>query len=216
MASASRRSSPSLRCARLRCVLTVTRYAPTAATAISLATSSSSVDKPTPQREPVRHSPLGVAAEQLGHQIVGTPKGLLGGGRAVVKAVGNFRSTAHYLSSLARVAGPPPKNPSTILRGGSRRMWRFGTMECEFDDLKRAAKSAGGSLNDAFVSALLGGLRRYCSANGEELEDVPISMPVAMRLPTMPRVAMTLPPRISWCPPASRAPPSASVRCASR
>jgi hypothetical protein len=138
-------------------------------------------DKPTPARKPVRRSPIGVAAQQLSQQITGTPKAIVGGGRALIKAVGDLRSTADYVSSLARVAGPPPKNPSKILRGGSRRMWRFGTMECEFDDLRRAAKAAGGTLNDAFVSALLGGLRRYCAANGEDLGDVPISMPVAMR-----------------------------------
>jgi diacylglycerol O-acyltransferase / wax synthase len=138
-------------------------------------------DKPTPARKPLRRSPIGVAAQQLGQQIIGTPKALVGGGRALIKAVGDLRSTADYVSSLARVAGPPPKNPSKILRGGSRRMWRFGTMECEFDDLRRAAKASGGTLNDAFVSALLGGLRRYCAANGEDLGDVPISMPVTMR-----------------------------------
>jgi diacylglycerol O-acyltransferase / wax synthase len=138
-------------------------------------------DKPTPVRKPLRRSPIGVAAQQLSRQITGTPKALVGGGRALIKAVGDLRSTADYVSSLARVAGPPPKNPSKILRGGSRRMWRFGTMECEFDDLRRAAKAAGGTLNDAFVSALLGGLRRYCAAHGEDLGDVPISMPVAMR-----------------------------------
>ena len=56
-------------------------------------------DKPTPLRKPVRHSPIGVAAEQLAYQIAGTPKALFGGGRAVIKAVGNLRSTADYVSS---------------------------------------------------------------------------------------------------------------------
>jgi WS/DGAT/MGAT family acyltransferase len=138
-------------------------------------------DKPTPVRNPVRRSPIGVAAQQLSRQIAGTPSALFEGARIVTKAVANPRSTADYASSLARVAGPPPKNPSKILRGGSRRMWRFGTMECEFQDLRRATKAVGGTLNDAFVSALLGGLRRYCHAQGEDLGDVPISMPVAMR-----------------------------------
>ena len=138
-------------------------------------------DKPTPVRTPERRGPIDVAARQLGRQIADTPKALIKGGLALAKAAGHPRSTADYLSSLARVAGPPPKNPSKILRGGSRRMWRFGTMECEFGDLRSAAKAAGGTLNDAFVSALLGGLRRYCAANGEDLGDVPISMPVAMR-----------------------------------
>jgi len=138
-------------------------------------------DKPVPVRAPERHGPLGVTAQQLGRQIAGTPKALFQGGRALTNAALHLRSTADYVSSLARVAGPPPKNPSKILRGGPRRMWRFGTMECEFQHLRRAAKAAGGTLNDAFVCALLGGLRRYCAAKGEDLQDVPISMPVAMR-----------------------------------
>ncbi|MUL65825.1 hypothetical protein BOO86_15225 [Mycobacterium sp. CBMA 234] len=138
-------------------------------------------DKPTPVREPERRSPIGIAAHQLGRQLLDTPKALLDGGRALTKAVSHPRSTADYLQSLSRVAGPPPKNPSNVLRGGSRRMWRYGTMECEFSELRRAAKAAGGTLNDAYVSALLGGLRRYCAAKGEDLQDVPISMPVAMR-----------------------------------
>ncbi|BBX00040.1 wax ester/triacylglycerol synthase domain-containing protein [Mycolicibacterium moriokaense] len=138
-------------------------------------------DKPRPERAPERHSALDVTTQQLARQIADVPKALLGGGRVLGHAVRNLRTTADYVSSLARVAGPPPKNPSAVLRGGSRRMWRFGTMECEFADLRRAAKAAGGSLNDAFVSALLGGLRRYCAAKGEDLQDIPISMPVAMR-----------------------------------
>jgi len=138
-------------------------------------------NKPTTARASVRRGPFRVAAEQVGRQIVGTPKAVFHGGRALTNAARSARSTVDYVSSLARVAGPPPKNPSSILRGGSRRMWRFGTMECQFDDLRRAGKAAGGTLNDAFVSALLGGLRRYCAAKGEDLEDVPISMPVAMR-----------------------------------
>lgn len=137
--------------------------------------------KPSPAREPERRSPIGVAAHQLGRQLRDTPKALLDGGRALTKAATHPRETADYLQSLSRVAGPPPKNPSKVLRGGSRRMWRYGTMECEFGDLRRAAKAAGGTLNDAYVAALLGGLRRYCAAKGEELQDVPISMPVAMR-----------------------------------
>jgi WS/DGAT/MGAT family acyltransferase len=137
--------------------------------------------KPTPVRAPERRDPISVAARQLGRQVIATPKSLLDGGRALANAALHPRATAHYMSSLARVAGPPPKNPSKILHGGSRRMWRFGTMECEFGDLRRAAKATGGTLNDVYVSALLGGLRKYCAAKGEDLQDVPISMPVAMR-----------------------------------
>jgi diacylglycerol O-acyltransferase / wax synthase len=137
--------------------------------------------KPIPPHAPEHRSSVGVAAAQLTKQITSVPRMLGGGGRLLVDAARHPQATANYLSSLARVAGRPPRNPSQVLHGGPRRKWRFGTLECEFDDLRRATKAAGGSLNDAFVCALLGGLRRYCAAQGEELEDVPISMPVSMR-----------------------------------
>jgi hypothetical protein len=60
-------------------------------------------------------------------------------------------------------------------------VWRFGTLECPLSDLRGAGKAVGGTVNDTFVSVLLGGLRGYCAAFGEDLGDVPISMPVSMR-----------------------------------
>jgi hypothetical protein len=138
-------------------------------------------DKPSRSHPSEHRTSVGVAATQIAQQVAETPGALLEGGRVLTNAAFHPRATANYLKSLARVVGPPPENPSRVLRGGSRRQWRFGAMECEFGDLRRATKAAGGSLNDAFVCALLGGLRRYCAAQGEELEDVPISMPVAMR-----------------------------------
>src|ERR1700756_449280 len=58
--------------------------------------------KPSPARTPERRGPMGVAARQLGRQIAGTPKALLGGGRALTSAAIHPRSTTEYLSSLAR------------------------------------------------------------------------------------------------------------------
>jgi diacylglycerol O-acyltransferase len=138
-------------------------------------------DKLVPPHVPVHRGRIGVAASQLARQIASAPKAFTDGARLLTRAAWHPRSTAGYVSSMARVVGPPPGNPSRVLRGGSQRKWRFGMMECDFGDLRRASKAVGGTLNDAFVCALLGGLRRYCAAQGEELEDVPISMPVAMR-----------------------------------
>ena len=54
-------------------------------------------------------------------------------------------------------------------------------LECELTDLKRAGAAAGGTVNDAFVSAVLGGLREYYKSQGTDLPDIPISMPVSVR-----------------------------------
>lgn len=127
--------------------------------------------------------PFDVTGRELIRQAQGTPR-LLGtllrtAGRAVRHPLGSVR----YTGSLSRVLAPPPPNRSEILRGGSRRAWRFGMLECSLSDLKAAGKAAGGTVNDAFVCILLGGLRHYCAELGEDLPDVPISMPVSMRKP---------------------------------
>lgn len=86
-----------------------------------------------------------------------------------------------YVASIQRVASPPPAAESKLLAPGSRRTWRFGVMECELAELKKASKSVGGTVNDAFVAAILGGLRRYHVRHGTTMGDVPISMPVSVR-----------------------------------
>jgi diacylglycerol O-acyltransferase len=42
-------------------------------------------------------------------------------------------------------------------------------LECPLAELKSAGKVGGGSVNDAFVAALLGGLRIYHERHGVEL-----------------------------------------------
>jgi WS/DGAT/MGAT family acyltransferase len=124
---------------------------------------------------------LDVAGHELVRQIQATPR-LVGRGLGGLRAAAaNPARAARYVRSLGRVLAPPPANRSQVLRGGSRRVWRFGMLECSLADLKAAGKAAGGTVNDTFVSVLLGGLRYYCEQFGEDLQDVPISMPVSMR-----------------------------------
>ena len=145
--------------------------------------SSTSSNGGAPQRnEPGEQlAPLDVTARELTRQLQDTPHLLSAAWRTARRAADNPRRAARYGASLGRVLAPPPANPSKVLKGGSRRIWRFGMLECQLDELKAAGKAAGGTVNDTFVCILLGGLRRYCAHYGEDLGDVPISMPVAMR-----------------------------------
>jgi WS/DGAT/MGAT family acyltransferase len=143
-------------------------------------------DEPTPsgveavdELEPI--APFGVTGRALVKQAEAAPRLLRGAARAATTAVRHPARAARYAGSLGRVLAPPPPNPSELLRGGRRRRWRFGTFECELTDLRAAGRVIGGTVNDTFVCALLGGLRRYCAAFGEDLGDIPISMPVSMR-----------------------------------
>lgn len=82
--------------------------------------------------------------------------------------------------SLQRVLGPPPAPGSPLLAGRSR-SWRFLSHEVPLADLKAAARAAGGSVNDAFLAALLGAFRLYHGRLGAPLEVMPIAFPISLR-----------------------------------
>jgi hypothetical protein len=60
------------------------------------------------------------------------------------------------------------------------------TLEVPFDDVRRAAKALGGSVNDAYIAAVTGGLARYHERQGTPVGDVPITMPISVRRPEDP------------------------------
>lgn len=146
-------------------------------------------EKPMPEPpEPEHASPLSVLGEQLSRRLRGAPReaGSLVG-RAAGLAAGAVTSpgerageAGRFASSLGRVLAPPPAEPSPLL-GGRGLSWRFGVLDVGLDELKRAAKAAGGSLNDAYVAALLGGFRRYHERLGAEIGELPMAMPISLR-----------------------------------
>ncbi|MGH3648668.1 MAG: WS/DGAT domain-containing protein, partial [Micromonosporaceae bacterium] len=86
-----------------------------------------------------------------------------------------------FAGSLRRTLSPPPAQPSPLLTGRRGVAWRFGVLECPMDQLKAAGKAGGGSVNDAYVAALLGGLRRYHDSLGTPVDELPMAMPVSLR-----------------------------------
>ncbi|MGH3716259.1 MAG: WS/DGAT domain-containing protein, partial [Micromonosporaceae bacterium] len=90
-------------------------------------------------------------------------------------------SALRFAGSLRRTLSPPPVAPSPLLARRRGVAWRFGVLECELAGLKAAGKAGGGSVNDAYVAALLGGLRRYHEALGTPVDELPMAMPVSLR-----------------------------------
>jgi diacylglycerol O-acyltransferase len=89
-------------------------------------------------------------------------------------------SGVRFVRSLARLAGPPPADPSPLMtqRGLSRRLQ---TLDVPLAWLRAAGREAGGSVNDAFLAALTGGLRVYHEQAGLAPEVLPIAFPVSLR-----------------------------------
>jgi hypothetical protein len=52
--------------------------------------------------------------------------------------------------------------------------------------LKRSGQVAGGTINDAYLAGLLGGLGRYHRWHGIEAADIPTALPVSLRSPDHP------------------------------
>jgi len=90
------------------------------------------------------------------------------------------QSAVSFAGSLERVLAPPPADPSPLLAARSL-SWHFDALEVELPDLKRAGKAAGGSLNDAYVSAVLGGFRLYHEELGAPIDTIPMAMPISLR-----------------------------------
>jgi WS/DGAT/MGAT family acyltransferase len=83
-------------------------------------------------------------------------------------------------SSIARYLAPATTPHSRTMR--ARTLARsLGTVNVPLDDLKRAGKAVGGSLNDAFVAGVVGGLARYHEFHGEEVDDLRMVMPINVR-----------------------------------
>jgi WS/DGAT/MGAT family acyltransferase len=135
-------------------------------------------------RSPVR-TPAGVLARGLRRQVTATPARLVGGslsltGRLLRDPVGAVRETVQYGASLRRVLTPPPAERSPALRG-SGHSFHYEVLDLPLADLRAAGKAAGGSLNDAYVAALLGAFRRYHERLGVDVEHMPVGLPVSLR-----------------------------------
>jgi diacylglycerol O-acyltransferase / wax synthase len=99
---------------------------------------------------------------------------------AVTKPTEAFASTAATTRSIAKTLAPAsrPLSPVMTMRGLGRRLEVF---DVPLDELKRAAKAGEGSINDAFVAAVLGGLQRYHAHHDAPLDDLRMTMPINLR-----------------------------------
>jgi diacylglycerol O-acyltransferase / wax synthase len=147
---------------------------------------------PAPQREAPLPIPQDLSPNELMREglnklpgaIAGSLLGALGGaasalGRVVRDPVSAVGEVVGYARSGARVMSPAAA-PSPLLRGRSLTS-RTEAVDIKFSDLHKAAKAAGGSINDAYLAGLCGALRRYHQAMGIPVETVPMAVPVNLR-----------------------------------
>lgn len=91
--------------------------------------------------------------------------------------VAEFAATA---SSLARFVRPVVSTRSPLMRQ-RRLQWHYDLLDVPLQPLKDAAARVDGSLNDAFVTGVAGGVRLYHDHHGTMLNQLRLSMPISLR-----------------------------------
>lgn len=100
-------------------------------------------------------------------------------GHAATRPQAVVASTLHYGASVRRLltqAAPP--SPELTPRTG--RMWSFLTLDAPLEPLRAVARQGGGTLDDAAVALVLGGLRRYHERRGSALPEIPVGVRVSL------------------------------------
>jgi diacylglycerol O-acyltransferase len=151
------------------------------------------LERDPPPREP---APLPIPQDLTGNDlaraglnrlpgaIVGGLRGALGGamhvaGRVARNPVSAVGGVVEYARSGLRGMSPVAE-PSPLLRRRSLAS-RSEAIDMDFGDLRAAAKAAEGSINDTYLAALTGALRRYHNELGVPIEKLRMAVPVNLR-----------------------------------
>jgi diacylglycerol O-acyltransferase / wax synthase len=112
---------------------------------------------------------------------VALPRALTDSALDVVRdPVGTASRAVETAGSIARTLAPATEPMSPLMR--ARSLGRhLDVFDVPTDDLRRAAKEWECSLNDAFMSAVTGGLGRYHQRHGHEIEQLRVTMPINLR-----------------------------------
>ncbi|MFM8236293.1 MAG: wax ester/triacylglycerol synthase family O-acyltransferase [Actinomycetota bacterium] len=131
---------------------------------------------------------LELVRESVGHarrRAVGIASRIPGRARAAVAAtlrdpVGAATETIRTTRSVARTIAPASAPLSPVMRErGLRR--HLATFDIALDDLRRAAKAADCTVNDAFVAAVIGGARHYHERHDAAPDALRMTLPINLR-----------------------------------
>ena len=113
-------------------------------------------------------------AQRLGGGLLGTAAG------AFTDPLGTINAAAEMAGSVGRVLRPA-SHPLSPLMVGRSLSTHFDTITIPLDLTKKAAKVAGGKLNDAFVGGVARGLHHYHLAHGIDVDELRMAIPINVR-----------------------------------
>ncbi len=100
--------------------------------------------------------------------------------RSVRDPFGLARGAVAMARSVYRTAAPSASTMSPLMRDRATTR-HLATMRLSLDDLKRAAKTTDGTVNDAYLAVVTGGLRRYHERHGTTAEHLRAVIPISLR-----------------------------------
>ncbi len=99
---------------------------------------------------------------------------------AITDPVQSTKNLVEMSQSIARMLRPATSPLSPIMQRRSLTR-RISTIEIPTADLKQSAKRTGGTLNDAFVSGVIAGLKQYHDHHDSTCEQLRMTMPINLR-----------------------------------
>ena len=93
------------------------------------------------------------------------------------RPVGVAAEAATYVRSALRTYADVSSAPSSLLSERSRARV-FGVLELPLADMREVAKANSATINDVFLTGLLGGMRKYHESRGKPVQDIPIAIPI--------------------------------------
>ncbi len=127
-------------------------------------------------RDALRYE-AGLAGAAFTGVLRAAPTLIANGVRRPVTAVADAGATAASVYRTVR----PISAPGSPLMRDRKLIRRLGIHDVSKARLRAAGHVAGGSLNDAFVAAVTGGLRRYHDKHGVAVGDLHMTMPISIR-----------------------------------
>ncbi|WP_436498325.1 wax ester/triacylglycerol synthase domain-containing protein [Actinokineospora sp. HUAS TT18] len=113
--------------------------------------------------------------------VVGAARGVVPAWLGLLRdPLGTARDAVATVRSIAATVAPVREAMSPVMR--DRGLGRgMELLTVSLDDLKAAAGAAGGTVNDAFLAAVTGGLRHYHDAHRARPAQLRVTMPISIR-----------------------------------
>lgn len=140
-------------------------------------------DSPPPRRDGTIGSARAAVVDATARNVGAARRVAAGASRVLrhpTEVPGRAGDAARVVASIRRQALIRERARSDVMveRSVTR---RFETADVSLEDLRRAARALGGSVNDAYVTALAGALGRYHERAGSDVTELRLAMPVSTR-----------------------------------